>query len=86
MPRVKVTYHERGFVYVEGDSYRLDQMNSSEKKIVQYLSEARASEDALARVLQSQIELAMTPAGRTAPCSRSTSTRLKGTPRRLPSG
>ena len=36
-------------------------MNSSEKKVVQYLSEARASEDALVRVLQSQI--AMTPRG-----------------------
>ena len=36
-------------------------MNSSEKKVVQYLSEARASEDALVRVLQSQI--AMTPQG-----------------------
>ena len=36
-------------------------MNSSEKKVVQYLSEARASEDALVRVLQSQI--AMTPHG-----------------------
>src|ERR1700733_5455825 len=39
----------------------MDQMNSSQKKVVQYLSEARASEDALARVLQSQI--AMTPRG-----------------------
>src|SRR5580704_10069539 len=36
-------------------------MNSSEKNVVQYLSEARASEDALVRVLQSQI--AMTPDG-----------------------
>jgi ferritin-like metal-binding protein YciE len=36
-------------------------MNSSQKKVVQYLSEARASEDALVRVLQSQI--AMTPQG-----------------------
>ena len=36
-------------------------MNSSEKKVVQYLNEARASEDALVRVLQSQI--AMTPQG-----------------------
>jgi ferritin-like metal-binding protein YciE len=57
----KVTYHERGFIYVEKNTYRLDQMNSSEKKIVQYLSEARATEDALVRVLQSQI--AMTPHG-----------------------
>jgi ferritin-like metal-binding protein YciE len=39
----------------------MDQMNSSQKKVVQYLSEARASEDALVRVLQSQI--AMTPQG-----------------------
>ena len=39
----------------------MDQMNSSQKKVVQYLSEARASEDALVRVLQSQI--AMTPRG-----------------------
>jgi ferritin-like metal-binding protein YciE len=36
-------------------------MDSSERKVVQYLSEARASEDALVRVLQSQI--AMTPRG-----------------------
>jgi ferritin-like metal-binding protein YciE len=36
-------------------------MNSSQQKIVQYLNEARASEDALVRVLQSQI--AMTPQG-----------------------
>ncbi len=36
-------------------------MNVSDQKIVQYLSEARASEDALVRVLQSQI--AMTPQG-----------------------
>ncbi len=36
-------------------------MNSSQQKVVQYLSEARASEDALVRVLQSQI--AMTPQG-----------------------
>jgi ferritin-like metal-binding protein YciE len=36
-------------------------MNSSQQKIVQYLNEARASEDALLRVLQSQI--AMTPQG-----------------------
>lgn len=36
-------------------------MNSAQQKIVQYLSEARASELALIRVLQSQI--AMTPAG-----------------------
>ncbi len=39
----------------------MDHMNSSQKKVVQYLSEARASEDALVRVLQSQI--AMTPQG-----------------------
>jgi ferritin-like metal-binding protein YciE len=39
----------------------MDQMNSSQKKVVQYLGEARASEDALVRVLQSQI--AMTPQG-----------------------
>ncbi len=36
-------------------------MEASQQKVVQYLSEARASEDALARVLQSQI--AMTPRG-----------------------
>jgi ferritin-like metal-binding protein YciE len=36
-------------------------MNASKQKIVQYLNEARASEDALVRVLQSQI--AMTPRG-----------------------
>jgi ferritin-like metal-binding protein YciE len=36
-------------------------MNSSQKKVVQYLNEARATEDALVRVLQSQI--AMTPDG-----------------------
>jgi ferritin-like metal-binding protein YciE len=36
-------------------------MNSSQQKVVQYLGEARASEDALVRVLQSQI--AMTPRG-----------------------
>jgi ferritin-like metal-binding protein YciE len=36
-------------------------MNASQKKVVQYLNEARASEDALVRVLQSQI--AMTPRG-----------------------
>jgi ferritin-like metal-binding protein YciE len=36
-------------------------MSSSQQKIVQYLSEARAAEHALARVLQSQI--AMTPSG-----------------------
>jgi ferritin-like metal-binding protein YciE len=36
-------------------------MNASQQKIVQYLHEARASEDALVRVLQSQI--AMTPRG-----------------------
>jgi ferritin-like metal-binding protein YciE len=36
-------------------------MNKSQQKVVQYLSEARASEDALVRVLQSQI--AMTPRG-----------------------
>ena len=36
-------------------------MSSSQQKVVQYLSEARASEDALVRVLQSQI--AMTPSG-----------------------
>lgn len=36
-------------------------MNASRQKIVQYLGEARASEDALIRVLQSQI--AMTPTG-----------------------
>ena len=34
---------------------------ASQQKVVQYLSEARASEDALVRVLQSQI--AMTPRG-----------------------
>ena len=36
-------------------------MTASQQKIVQYLSEARASEQALVRVLQSQI--AMTPSG-----------------------
>jgi len=36
-------------------------MQASQQKIVQYLSEARATEDALVRVLQSQI--AMTPSG-----------------------
>jgi ferritin-like metal-binding protein YciE len=36
-------------------------MNASQQKLVQYLGEARASEDALVRVLQSQI--AMTPRG-----------------------
>ena len=36
-------------------------MNASQKKVVQYLGEAQASEDALVRVLQSQI--AMTPRG-----------------------
>ena len=36
-------------------------MNSSQQKVVQYLSEARASENALVRTLQSQI--AMTPRG-----------------------
>lgn len=36
-------------------------MNASQKKVVQYLGEAKASEDALVRVLQSQI--AMTPRG-----------------------
>jgi ferritin-like metal-binding protein YciE len=36
-------------------------MNTAEKKVVQYLTEARATEDALTRVLQSQI--AMTPRG-----------------------
>src|SRR5436309_1559801 len=36
-------------------------MDSSQQKVVQYLAEARASEDALVRVLQSQI--AMTPDG-----------------------
>src|ERR1700741_4848867 len=36
-------------------------MNAAQKKIVQYLGEAQASEDALVRVLQSQI--AMTPRG-----------------------
>ncbi len=36
-------------------------MNASKQKVVQYLSEARASEDALIRILQSQI--AMTPRG-----------------------
>jgi ferritin-like metal-binding protein YciE len=36
-------------------------MNAAQKKIVQYLGEAQASEDALIRVLQSQI--AMTPRG-----------------------
>jgi ferritin-like metal-binding protein YciE len=37
-------------------------MNASQKKVLQYLGEAQASEDALVRVLQSQI--AMTPRGR----------------------
>jgi ferritin-like metal-binding protein YciE len=36
-------------------------MNAAQKKVVQYLGEAQASEDALVRVLQSQI--AMTPRG-----------------------
>ncbi len=36
-------------------------MNTAEKKVVQYLAEARATEDGLTRVLQSQI--AMTPRG-----------------------
>jgi ferritin-like metal-binding protein YciE len=36
-------------------------MNTSQKKVVQYLGEAQATEDALVRVLQSQI--AMTPRG-----------------------
>jgi ferritin-like metal-binding protein YciE len=36
-------------------------MNASKQKVVQYLSEAHASEDAIVRVLQSQI--AMTPSG-----------------------
>jgi ferritin-like metal-binding protein YciE len=36
-------------------------MNKSQQKIVQYLNEAHASEQALIRVLQSQ--LAMTPRG-----------------------
>ncbi len=36
-------------------------MNASKKKVVQYLGEAQASENALVRVLQSQI--AMTPRG-----------------------
>jgi ferritin-like metal-binding protein YciE len=36
-------------------------MDSSQQKVVQYLGEARATEDALVRVLQSQI--AMTPRG-----------------------
>jgi ferritin-like metal-binding protein YciE len=36
-------------------------MKASQQKVVQYLAEARASEDALVRVLQSQI--AMTPSG-----------------------
>ena len=36
-------------------------MNASKQKVVQYLTEARASEGALVRVLQSQI--AMTPRG-----------------------
>jgi ferritin-like metal-binding protein YciE len=49
------------FSGIHRNSYRLDQMNSSEKKVVQYLGEARATEDALVRVLQSQI--AMTPSG-----------------------
>ena len=35
--------------------------DASQQKVVQYLNEARASEDALIRVLQSQI--AMTPRG-----------------------
>ena len=32
-------------------------MNTAEKKVVQYLAEARATEDALTRVLQSQIAM-----------------------------
>ena len=36
-------------------------MNASQKKVLQYLGEAEASETALVRVLQSQI--AMTPRG-----------------------
>ena len=36
-------------------------MNASKQKVVQYLGEAQASEQALVRVLQSQI--AMTPRG-----------------------
>ena len=36
-------------------------MNASQKKVVQYLGEAQATEDALVRVLQAQI--AMTPRG-----------------------
>jgi ferritin-like metal-binding protein YciE len=39
----------------------MDHMNKSEQKVVQYLREARDSEDALVRTLQSQI--AMTPRG-----------------------
>jgi ferritin-like metal-binding protein YciE len=58
---IKVTHRGRTDVYVGANTYRSDQMNSSEKKVVQYLREARASEDALVRVLQSQI--AMTPRG-----------------------
>ena len=40
-------------------------MEASKQKVVQYLTEAHASESALVRVLQSQI--AMTPRGATAP-------------------
>jgi ferritin-like metal-binding protein YciE len=40
---------------------RLDVMNASKQKVVQYLTEAQASESALVRVLRSQI--AMTPSG-----------------------
>jgi hypothetical protein len=43
-------------------TYRLDTVvSSSQQKVVQYLSEAHANENALVRVLQSQI--AMTPDG-----------------------
>ena len=46
-------------------------MNASQQKVVQYLNEAHATEQALVRVLQSQI--AMTPRGPTAPRWRRTS-------------
>ena len=45
-------------------------MNPGQKKVVQYLNEAHASEQALSRVLQSQI--AMTPRGSYAPRWRRT--------------
>jgi ferritin-like metal-binding protein YciE len=60
-------------------------MNSSQQKIVQYLNEARASEDAVVRVLQSQI--AVTPQGsyRSALDEHLDETQ-GGTPRRSPTG